>query len=274
MRPQLAMAALLMLMIGASLIFLRARPGERSSVLVTERGMPETEADSIILPAQPPSPETATAANAPKAEAPAPAPTVAAGPSGASAREDGRSRGMEQQEAEKKSAAAPAQIAGDMARADDEAFGAMERAEERDFAGEALQQARELQQSSGCAAAAPRFEEVSARFPGTGTAAEATWRAAECRRLMGDVAQARQGYTQLLEVSTYRDRARAALAALNNENVASAEPPAASKPADANRFAPPPPAEAPAGPAAGAASKSKKKPAAASPAPAKPPASK
>src|SRR6187402_3705708 len=45
MRPQLAMSALLLLMLGSSLFFLRARPGDHDSVLVTERGTPETEAE-------------------------------------------------------------------------------------------------------------------------------------------------------------------------------------------------------------------------------------
>jgi hypothetical protein len=45
MRPQLAMAALLLLMIGSSLFFLRSRPSSRSDVLVTEQGAPESEAE-------------------------------------------------------------------------------------------------------------------------------------------------------------------------------------------------------------------------------------
>src|SRR3954467_8258336 len=53
MRPQLAMAALLLLMIGSSLFFLRARPGARDSVLVTERGVPESEVDHVVIPAPP-----------------------------------------------------------------------------------------------------------------------------------------------------------------------------------------------------------------------------
>ena len=47
MRPQLAMAALLMLLIGSSLFFLRAQPGDRDHVLVTERGVPESDNDSV-----------------------------------------------------------------------------------------------------------------------------------------------------------------------------------------------------------------------------------
>src|SRR5450432_2330158 len=49
MRPQLAMAALLMLMIGSSLLFLRAQPGDREHVLVTERGVPESDNDSVAV---------------------------------------------------------------------------------------------------------------------------------------------------------------------------------------------------------------------------------
>ncbi len=49
MRPQLAMAALLMLMIGSSLFFLRAQPGDREHVLVTERGVPEIDNDSVAV---------------------------------------------------------------------------------------------------------------------------------------------------------------------------------------------------------------------------------
>ena len=52
MRPQLAMAALLLLMIGSSLFFLRGQPGASQGVLVTERGTPEAEAEHVaILPA-------------------------------------------------------------------------------------------------------------------------------------------------------------------------------------------------------------------------------
>jgi hypothetical protein len=43
MRPQPTMAALLLLMIGASLFLVRARPAERDLVQVTERGVPEVD---------------------------------------------------------------------------------------------------------------------------------------------------------------------------------------------------------------------------------------
>ncbi|HWZ93514.1 MAG TPA: zf-HC2 domain-containing protein, partial [Polyangiaceae bacterium] len=102
MRPQLAMAALLMLMIGSSLLFLRAQPGDREHVLVTERGVPESDNDSVaVMPkkvdalanegaraAARPSPRSddgaprrdRAAASEPKPEARAPAATVEAAP--------------------------------------------------------------------------------------------------------------------------------------------------------------------------------------------------
>jgi hypothetical protein len=281
MRPQLAMAALLMLMIGSSLIFLRAKPGEQSSVQVTERGMPETEADSIILPS-PAAPEPkqdepsfAQAPTGPSAPGALAAATSAASPP---AREqkaeqpmDGRSRAeanvaegsAEMTRSASGAIAKSSPMAGQGApREHDDLFGV--ETEEPDAASVALKQAKDLQQSSGCAAAAPKFEEVNARFPGSPVAAEATWRAAECHRLLGEFDQARQGYTLLLEVNAYRERARAALAALGadplSDAVASkaASKPATSSPAAAAEPAAPPPAKAKAKASAPAASPPRK----------------
>jgi hypothetical protein len=276
MRPQLAMAALLMLMIGSSLIFLRAKPGEQSSVQVTERGMPETEADSIILPspAAPGAgspPEESRFAAAPPAPAQAPAATVAANASAPAPRSeakaeqqplDERARAQDMKAAEGSVAKRSAGAELGPSREHDDLFGL--EAEEPDPASIALQQAKQLQQSSGCAAAAPKFEEVNARFPGSPVAAEATWRAAECRRLLGEVEAARQGYLVLLEVNAYRERARAALGALGGDP--RSDTAVASKPASK------PTTSAPAGAAAEPAAPAKAKaspPAAASPPPRK-----
>jgi hypothetical protein len=279
MRPQLAMAALLMLMIGSSLIFLRAKPGEQSSVQVTERGMPETEADSIILPspatqgAGAPRQDEARFATPPPAAAPAPATpaatTAANAPSLAQRSEakgeqplDERARALDMKAAEGSVAKRSAGAELGPSREHDDLFGL--EAEEPDPASIALQQAKQLQQSSGCAAAAPKFEEVNSRFPGSPVAAEATWRAAECRRLLGEVESARQGYLLLLEVNAYRERARAALNALGvdpTSDTAVASKPA-SKPATSS------PAGAAAEPAAPAKAKAKA-PAASAPAPGK-----
>src|SRR6187549_753131 len=69
MRPQVSMAALLMLMIGSSLFFLRAQPGDREHVLVTERGVPESDNEVVtVLPKKaeaPPEPARVAAHPAP-----------------------------------------------------------------------------------------------------------------------------------------------------------------------------------------------------------------
>ena len=58
MRPQMAMAALLLLMLGSSIIFVRAKPdrsGALSRISVTERGVPEQSAEEprVGMPAAP-----------------------------------------------------------------------------------------------------------------------------------------------------------------------------------------------------------------------------
>src|SRR5690606_7771141 len=60
MRPQLAMAALALLMIGTSLLFLRPKPGSHTSpVHVTQRGVPRAEPEQFVVPIEeaPPDPE-------------------------------------------------------------------------------------------------------------------------------------------------------------------------------------------------------------------------
>jgi hypothetical protein len=49
MRPQLTMAALLLLMIGASLFLIRTRPAERDLIRVSERGVPLVELEPSTL---------------------------------------------------------------------------------------------------------------------------------------------------------------------------------------------------------------------------------
>src|SRR5580698_8357866 len=71
MRPQLAMAALFFLVIGSSLLLLRARPGTLGPVSVTERGSPAPEpADVAAIPRATPPPMMAAATAAPEPPAP------------------------------------------------------------------------------------------------------------------------------------------------------------------------------------------------------------
>jgi hypothetical protein len=268
MRPQLAMAALLLLMIGSSLFFLRARPGARDSVLVTERGAPETEAEhgDEILPA----PERAEA----------PAAVASAMPKLASARNEaavGRERDGDKpseaaaplaeatKDGELKGAASDAEPlpgtepAADSMDAATAAFQggryveAQRRFEEIAARGgsqaptAALQAVEALRRQRGCPAAAPRYEEVHSRYRDTPSGNEAAWQAGDCYRALGELSRARQSLEALLEVAEYRSRAEAALQELTAREAQvatarkarAASPPAAAAPAPA-----PPPAEA------------------------------
>ena len=248
MRPQVSMAALLMLMIGSSLFFLRAQPGDREHVLVTERGVPESDNETItVLPKKVEAPEPArvTAHAAPTARADEPAPR--------------RERALEQKTetaapAAARAAAAPAPALeaprdslGSGAIADDKelegssepnldsdanydaamaAFrdGRYSEAQHRfeeianlggSHAGSAaLYGAQALRRVSGCPAATPRFEEVRTRYPGS-VASDAAWQAADCYRSLGDLTRARQTYEQLEADPSYKARAKEAIAELD-----------------------------------------------------------
>ncbi len=261
MRPQLAMAALLLLMIGSSLFFLRARPGARDSVLVTERGAPESEAERVdeIVPA----PE--------RAEAPAAAALASSMPKLANAKSEASA--MRERDGDKPSAALAeatkdsqlkgaardaeplpgTEPAADSMDAATAAFQggryveAQRRFEEIAARGgsaapaAALQAVEALRRQRGCPEAAPRYEEVHSRYRDTPSGNEAAWQAGDCYRALGELSRARQSLEALLEVAEYRSRAEAALQELTarEEQVASARkakaasPPAAAAPVPA-----------------------------------------
>jgi len=269
MRPQLAMAALLLLMIGSSLFFLRGRPGARDSVLITERGVPETEAEHVaIRPAPPIEQQEAPAAAASampklasaKTEAPAARERedkpseVALG--AAEPSKDGELKGAAA-EGEALPGAEPGADSMDAATA---AFQggryveAQRRFEEIAARGgseapvAALQAVEALRRQRGCPAAAPRYAEVHSRYRDTPSGNEAAWQAGDCYRALGELSQARQSLEALLEVAEYRSRAEAALQELTarEEQVASAKKAKAAAGAAAPPAASPVPASPPA----------------------------
>jgi hypothetical protein len=194
MRPQLAMAALFFLVIGSSLLLLRAKPGTGgfAPVRVTERGAPAPEADSPVAAA------ATGAASAPSPMAVAAAPIAAADSQRAAA--EGASPGK------------------------DKAPEAAARSAEKDAAKLALTDARTVRDGAGCAAAVSKYDEIGARFPGTGAAADAMWEAASCYRSMGDAAKARELYVALESVGSYRQRAEQELATDDtNSNLGNAQ---------------------------------------------------
>lgn len=244
MRPQLAMAALLLLVIGSSLFFLRARPSARDSVLVTERGVPESETEHVVIPAPPSelrempmaTPSALSRSTSARGEAQAP-----------------RERDSEKAAAPAATAHAPAEEAAPGALADAEPLPASEptadsfeaataafqggryveaqrRFEEiaarggSEAAAAALQAVEALRRQRGCPAAAPRYDEVHSRYRDTPSGSEAAWQAGDCYRALGDLSKARQSLEALLEVAEYRARALAALQELTarEEQVATA----------------------------------------------------
>ena len=182
MRPQLAMAALFFLVIGSSLLLLRAKPGTSgfAPVRVTERGAPAVEAEAPAAPRRRRRPAAPPARDRRGARGRAP---------------DGRGR----------DGAAPRKRRPPRARAD--------KAPTKDAARLALTDARTVRDTAGCAAAVSKYDEIGARFPGTGAAADAMWEAASCYRSMGDAAKARELYLALESVASYRQRAEQELAA-------------------------------------------------------------
>jgi hypothetical protein len=171
MRPQLAMAALFVLVIGSSLLLLRAKPGTvgTSPVRVTEHGMP--------------APDEGEAAEPPAAT---PMPAAVPPPPAAQAATDEASR-RGSAESEKRDA----QAGGD--------------------AQKALADARAARDQAGCSSAVRLYDDVGARFAGTPQAADAMWEAAQCQKNLGNGDKARELLLSLRSRDGYKERAEEAL---------------------------------------------------------------
>jgi TolA-binding protein len=277
MRPQLAMAAVLLLMIGASLLFLRVEPGQRNSVLVTERGVPEGEQEGVAiipLPEKRPGFDSLTGeqprgAPPPAAVAAAPAEArrdrdKAATSSGDEAKGEGEDWNL-QNAAPLAGAAEPAPEGSDVeydqglqAFRDGrfpEAQRTLDQVASRqgtNAASASLYAAQAVRKENGCKEATRRFDEINTRYRGSPIGDEAAWQAAECYRALGELDDARKNYEQLLTAPTFAQRAQAALATLGQQQVAAraeaertakrkAAAPKAAKAAAPAKAAPPPP---------------------------------
>ncbi|MFO0592274.1 MAG: zf-HC2 domain-containing protein [Polyangiaceae bacterium] len=200
MRPQLAMAAVFVLVIGSSLLLLRAKPGTTSigPVRVTERGEPSPDRDDAPQAAAAP---TAMQGAAPSAVAASEAPPP---PGDVAAR-------------------------GEAAKDKDEGSGAA-----KGKSGEAqtaLADAKATEGSLGCDAALPKYDDVATRFAGTSQAADAMWAAASCHKKRGDMTKARELYGVLAQRDEYKQKAEDAL---NDSAPATNQMAAASAAATAN----------------------------------------
>jgi hypothetical protein len=168
MRPQLAMAALFMFVIGSSLLLLRARPGTVAApVSVDQQGAPEL---------------ARAEKNKDAAEGDArPAARAAAG----NERDDRMRDGSGQETLSKGAAAAEAPAATAAASA---APPSPTDAPSEGGSGLALSAARSLRDKDGCAAAVPSLEAITRQFPGSDEAKQATEELSRCAHVAAKVA--------------------------------------------------------------------------------------
>jgi hypothetical protein len=206
-RPQFAMAALLMLVLGSSVLLLRARPG---SVAVTPAASPDPA--RVQEPRAQPLAQAEGEAKSNAAEAPAPA-AAASGPRQAAG-----------DDADQVAEAAPNV---DYDKAFDRAMGNYRSGKhqdaQRDFAtvgnsgdkrasSASLYEARSVRAHSGCGAAIPYYQRVRERFGGTTMSGDAAWEQADCHKQLGQDQQARDLWLALQSNDDYRDQASGQLA--------------------------------------------------------------
>jgi hypothetical protein len=253
MRPQVGMAAVLLLMVGSSLLLLRVKPGEPSSVQVTERGVPESDKEVVAVVPAPPSGGMPT-----RGEEQTTAHAAARGRAADALRApEAPQEKLAEREEPRRSAPAqnldldsPLAAKGQPARdgvgsgapgfaADPYAEGALAGAS----AGGSDKKAKDDESATApagvrdeCEITLPRYEAALARAASAIEANRARWGAAECYARLGRIENARRTYTALLGARAYADRARSALNAL---------PPEPSATTTAGPFAAAPPEAAP-----------------------------
>jgi hypothetical protein len=248
MRPQLGMAAVLLLMVGSSLLLLRVKPGAPSSVQVTERGVPESDKEAVTVVPVAPSPPAANARESDQpAEPPRQARARAEGPKGDLAASHGAGAPAEKEPAPVAEAAPTAPAAGGVATLDGvgsgsaDDIGATAPGSEA-FAAAPAKPAEEGSSSAGCETDLPHYEAIMAVPSATSAAAldAARFAAAQCYQRLGRVDAARRTYRVLLTNPTYADASRRALNVLpeSNSRVAEAAPAASANRSAAKAAAP------------------------------------
>lgn len=255
MRPQLAMAALLLLLIGSSLLLLRAKPGETENISVTERGVPETEGPGIAIVPAPADESPAEISEEPArvASRGAAAEGAEEAPGAAAGKAEERADDKAKDDGDDTFALAMNEYRNGNWVAAQAGFDRVENQGGSNAAQAALFSAQAVRNASGCTSAGPRFETVTVRYPGTAITNDARWQAADCFRSTGQLEKARKHYQALVGQPGYDDRARKALAQMDETTprVAAAKPAApkakpAAEPTATAKAAPPSASVAPA----------------------------
>lgn len=246
MRPQAAMGAVLLLMLGSSLLFLRARPEKSAAsarLSVIERGVPDRRDEPLQAPApqslataelrlvnerhRDPDERVERALVARRGSASAmPKQALAAGeppesenllamqPAADAAPEaDHLSEKRPPTHADAYAAAMALYESGNYAEAARELeLIAGSGTAQAPLA--ALYAAKSVEAASGCDAAASRYEAVARRFAKASLRGDALVGAASCRKALGHWQRARELLVELREVAGFRDRADQELAKL------------------------------------------------------------
>jgi TolA-binding protein len=273
MRPQIAMAAVVVLMIGTSAVLLRrSSPTAAQRTRVTDEGTPIATLDQpaegapAVVAARPGSPpkldslggledgkkKRKAAAESDKDRGEAADDESVALEEKVTA-QSGAKGGKEAADgiAAPPSAAASANAVGASAASYDDAMAAYKASRwedaQRGFDGAAsagvkpssslLYAARSLRAQGKCTDALVRFRKVVDGYPGTSDAANAALEGGECARTNGDTSTARSLFEKAKESATTRARAETAIASLDAPKAKAAGPAAATlapaKPADA-----------------------------------------
>lgn len=261
MRPETAMAALFLVMIGTSVLLLRgksSRAPANAEITVTEEGSPAPSAASLApppppgllesasatnlarpserypAPGSPPGPRAQTPSDDPRGAAKSPLPalparlsrgTPADAPpppaSGASAGGPGPQPGA----ASPSDVQAPYEVAWNAYQAGrfDAARRAFDAIAPSDPTAE-LWAARSVREERGCGAAVARFDRLAQRATGTPPGWDALFESARCRMALGDRAGARTRFESLLGVDSFRERAQAELDRIARVQQASQRP--------------------------------------------------
>ena len=224
MRPQTAMAALFLVMIGTSVLLLRsksARAPASAEVTVTEKGTPApaptvsapTELARIKpFPASPPEPRPATSQAIASKDPPSPAATVPPAPARAAVEPAFPTPSETQQPDDLFDAAVRSYRAGHYK----EAMRAFDALSPSDPNAPELWAARSIREGTGCRAAVGRFDKTAQRYKQSPPGWDALLEGALCYRSLGEFGTARARLSALLGVDSHKDRARAELDRIND----------------------------------------------------------
>ena len=219
MRPQPTMAALLLLMIGASLFLVRARPADRDLVQVTERGVPEADLGQLengdtnfansFVPLSAASTQTLGSPSEPRLMMGVVPDSrcIASGKFLGNCELDAGTAG--------KSVSSQLDCNVYSKTSVCDVQGAISLARAQSATGE-LEAARAIRRTSGCAAAIQPLEAIRQKYPASEAALDATWDAAKCYNGMNHVAEARALFESLTKSPKYAKRAKLRLVALES----------------------------------------------------------